>query len=239
MSTAARKSRMVVLAGEPEYDSHNTMRVLSEDIAAALDLALDYRTPTVIEDTPEFPESSFGSLEALGDADLLVVYTRFRRLPDAEMEALHDYLQRGRAVVGLRTSSHAFSFDPSSRWASWNDGFGRDVLGSPWSSHHGHSSSTDVTVLPGAPAELVAGLPEAFHVRSWLYRTELQPWCRPVLAGVPVSPESEPTPGPVAWVGVPDGRRTFYTSLGHPDDFEQAEFRSLLHNAVAWTLAKG
>ena len=88
-----------------------------------------------------------------------------------------------------------------------------------------------------APAELVAGLPQNFHVRSWLYRTELEPWCRPVLNGVPVDPESEPTPGPVAWVGTPEGRRTFYTSLGHQDDFERAEFRTLLHNAVAWTLA--
>jgi type 1 glutamine amidotransferase len=229
---------MVVLAGEPEYDSHHTMRGLAEEIADRRGLALDYRTPTVIEDEPEFPESSFGGLDALATADLLVVYTRFRRLPDPEMEALQDYLQHGKAVVGLRTSSHAFSFEPSSRWASWNDGFGRDVLGSPWSSHHGHGSSTDVTVLPDAPAELVAGLPEAFHVRSWLYRTQLEPWCQPVLGGVPVDPESEPTPGPVAWVGVPEGRRTFYTSLGHPEDFDCAPFRALLHNAVAWTLAE-
>jgi type 1 glutamine amidotransferase len=230
---------MVVLAGEPEYDSHRTMRGLSEEIADDLGATLDFRTPTVIEDTPEFPESSFGDLDSLTDADLLMVYTRFRRLPDAEMEALRGYLARGKAVVGLRTSSHAFSFEPGSMWASWNDGFGRDVLGSPWSSHHGHSSSTDVTVHPDAPAELVSGVPPAFHVRSWLYRTELQPWCRPVLYGVPVDPESEPTPGPVAWVGVPEGRRTFYTSLGHPDDFELAAFRTLLRNAAAWTLAEG
>jgi type 1 glutamine amidotransferase len=231
-------STMVVLAGEPEYDSHHTMKGLSEQIAEAQNLTLDFRTPSVIEDTPDFPESSFGDLGTLADADLLVVYTRFRRLPDVEMEALQAYLQRSKPVVGLRTSSHAFFFDPASRWASWNDGFGRDVLGSPWSSHHGHGSSTDVTVLPDAPAELVAGLPEAFHLRSWLYRTELEPWCRPVLTGVPVDPESESTPGPVAWVGTPEGRRTFYTSLGHPDDFERDEFRTLVHNAVAWTLAE-
>ena len=156
----------------------------------------------------------------------------------AEMEALQRYLAGGKGVVGLRTSSHAFSFDPDSKWASWNEGFGRDVLGSPWSSHHGHSSSTDVTVLPDAPAELVAGLPQAFHVRSWLYRTELQPWCRPVLFGVPVEPESDPTPGPVAWIGMPEGRRTFYTSLGHPDDFDLAAFRALLRNGAAWTVAE-
>lgn len=227
---------MVVLAGEPEYDAQVSMDRLSREVAATLDVTLDFRTPSVLADTPDFPESSFGDLEILADADLLMIYTRFRVLPDAEMEALRSFLDRGKGVVGLRTSSHAFHFLAGSPWESWNDGFGRDVLGSPWSSHHGHSSSTDVTVLPDAAHEIVDGLPASFGSRSWLYRTQLQPWCQPVLWGVPVNPESPPTPGPVAWVGTPEGRRTFYTSLGHPDDFALSAFRTLIRNAAAWAL---
>ena len=40
---------------------------------------------------------------------------------------------------------------------------------------------------------------------------------------------------PVAWVREKDGRRVFYTSLGHPDDFKDANFNRLLVNALAWT----
>lgn len=229
--------RVVALVGDPEYDSQEIMRPVLDEIAAALDLELDYRVCSIIADEPDFPESTFGDLSGLAAADLLVVYTRFRRLVDADMEALQAYLDRRAPVLGLRTANHAFRFPESSPWSSWNTGFGDDVLGSTWSSHHGHGSSTDVSIVSGAPAELVAGLPESFHVRSWLYRTAPAAWCRPVLDGVPVDPESPATPGPVAWCGAPDGRRTFYTSLGHRDDFSTEPPRRLLRNAVAWALA--
>lgn len=233
-------SRMIrhvtVLAGEPEYDSQDSMRAVAARFADQLDVTVDYRTPSILADEPDFRESSFGDLSGLEDTDLLVVYTRFRRLPEVEMRALADYLETERGVLGLRTSSHAFHFAEDSPWFDWNDGFGRDVLGSPWSSHHGHSSTTDVTVLPDAPPELVAGLPTRFHVRSWLYRTELEPWCRPILSGEPVDPESPPTPGPVAWYGTPEGRRTIYTSLGHAEDLVTEPVLRLLTNAAGWIL---
>ncbi|GAA2097112.1 hypothetical protein GCM10009841_09240 [Microlunatus panaciterrae] len=228
--------KIVVLAGEPEYGAQDSMRPIADLLASALDVSIDYREPSVIADEPDFPESSFGDLSTLSDADLLIIYTRFRRLIDADMVALDSYLQGGGGVVGLRTSTHAFRFEPGSRWYSWNDSFGRDVLGSPWISHHGHSSSTDVAVLDDAPADLVQGLPREFHVRSWLYRTELAGWAHPILSGNPVDPETQPDQGPVAWYGTPQGRRTFYTSLGHVEDLAEDAVRRLLVNAVAWTL---
>jgi type 1 glutamine amidotransferase len=112
------------------------------------------------------------------------------------------------------------------------------VLGSPWISHHGHSSSTEVEVLNDAPEALVEGLPGRFRVRSWLYRTELADWCRPILVGSPVDPESEPTPGPVAWYGIPQGRHTFYTSLGHVEDLQLAAVQTLLLNGARWSLGR-
>lgn len=42
-------------------------------------------------------------------------------------------------------------------------------------------------------------------------------------------------PEPVAWTNIrEDGGRVFYTSLGHASDFEEAGFRQLLNNAIAW-----
>src|SRR5262245_24693004 len=117
--------RVVVLAGEGEYGSDQTMRGVAADLQAEFGTQVSYQVPDVLPDYPDFPSSSFGGLDALASADLLVIYTRFRRLPDAEMAALAQYTARGGAVLGLRTSTHAFSFPPESQWASWNDGFGR------------------------------------------------------------------------------------------------------------------
>jgi type 1 glutamine amidotransferase len=226
--------RVVVLAGEGEYQSDETMRPVAADLREALSADVTYRVPDVLADFPDFPASSFGDLDVLTTADLLVVYTRFRRLPDAEMAALAAYLERGGAVLGLRTSTHAFRYPPSSPWADWNDGFGRDVLGTPWVSHHGHSSSTVVTTAAHCSHPVLDGVPERFISRSWLYRVELSPGCVPLLHGDPVDAEDEPAPGPVGWTRTVRGGRVFYTSLGHPDDFAAPAFRRLVVNAARW-----
>jgi len=49
-------------------------------------------------------------------------------------------------------------------------------------------------------------------------------------------PDKEPEP--VAWTNSYKRSRIFYTSLGHPDDFRNAQFRRLLINAVFWAMDK-
>jgi hypothetical protein len=228
-------SVIAVLAGEGEYRSIETMRLYSDDQVRA-GHRVEYRTPDVLDDLPEFPESSFGDLGILEGADLLVTYIRFRRLPDHEMEQIRAYLDRGRPVIGLRTSTHAFKFSEESPWAWWNDGFGRDVLGTPWVSHHAHGSTTQVRRIDGVEHPILEGLPDRFASPSWLYRVELAPDCEVLLWGSPVdSEEGEPEPGPVAWTRA-QHRRTFATTLGHPKEFERGPLRRLLSNATSWCL---
>lgn len=228
---------VAMLVGDPEYDSHRTMPAVADDWRSRLGVQVHVRTSSVIPDEQPSPLSSFGDLSVLDDAGLLVVDTRFRRIPDGEVAAIARYLDRGGAVMGLRTANHAFRLDVDSPWASWGADFGRAVLGSPWVDHHGHGSSTEVSVAADAPEELVAGLPPRFRVRSWLYLTELLPWCRPVLHGVPIEAERDPVPGPVAWYGENAGRRTYYTSLGHQEDLLMPEVRDSLVLAARWALA--
>lgn len=229
-------TKIVFLAGEGEYESYRTMRPIADLFEQQLDAAVTYKTPDVLEDMPDFPAQSFGDLSDLRTADLLVVYTRWRQLPDAEMQEIADYCSRGGAVIGLRTSSHAFHYPNDSKWANWNDGFGRDILGSPWISHHGHSSSTDVSWAEPGGHPILKGIPEAFHLRAWLYRTELTEGCQPILVGEPVDPENEPTPSPVAWTWERNGQRTVYTNMGHPSDLRQTVVHDFLINAARWCL---
>jgi type 1 glutamine amidotransferase len=57
---------------------------------------------------------------------------------------------------------------------------------------------------------------------------------QPLLLGTIAGQASEP----VAWTNQYRGGRIFYTSLGHPEDFKNPEFRKLLVNAVFWAMNK-
>src|SRR5262249_24894756 len=85
-------------------------------------------------------------LEALDTADLIIIFTRWRTLPDDQMKHVDAYIQSGRPVLGLRTATHAFksvkdSPSPYNRYGSadkeYEGGFGRQILGETWVSHHG------------------------------------------------------------------------------------------------------
>jgi len=41
---------------------------------------------------------------------------------------------------------------------------------------------------------------------------------------------------PVAWTRMSGASKIFYTSLGHPADFEMQEFISVLTGAIKWAL---
>ena len=50
-------------------------------------------------------------LEALETADLMVIFTRFRNLPDDQMKHIVDYVESGKPIVGMRTATHAFNIE--------------------------------------------------------------------------------------------------------------------------------
>src|SRR5262249_25624566 len=88
-------------------------------------------------------------LEALKTADLMVIFTRFRNLPEDQMKYVLDYVEAGKPVVGIRTATHAFDklSGENARW-NWNSkekgfegGFGRQVLGETWVNHWGGHGS--------------------------------------------------------------------------------------------------
>ncbi len=226
--------KIVVLAGDGEYESHRTMRSFADRVSEQHDVVVDFRVADPIEDMPDFPPSSFGGLGTLEDADLVLLYTRFRVLPDEELAAIARFLDRGGDLLALRTANHAFLPAPGAAMADWAARFADDVLGSAWTRHHGHSSSTEVSVV--ADHWITGGLPARFAVRSWLYETHPPADAVVLLHGDPVRPEDRPVPSPVAWVRERGDQRIFYCSLGHQEDMEQDEVRTVLDNAVAWCL---
>ncbi len=61
-------------------------------------------------------------LEALRKADLMIIATRFRDLPDDQMKEIVDYVESGRPVIGMRTATHAFNIKGDKKYArySWS-----------------------------------------------------------------------------------------------------------------------
>ncbi|MAC19668.1 MAG: hypothetical protein CMJ23_08375 [Phycisphaerae bacterium] len=240
----AEPPSVVFVVGEGEYRSEWSMPALAD----LLEETHGMRT-TVLQDRQRHggPGNHIEGLEALETADLAVFYLRFRQLPQEQLDLIAEYIEGGGAVVGFRTSTHAFDYpEDDPRAGLWND-FGARVLGAPWKYHYGHDSTTEVTIDEAASTHpALDGIDSGFDVRSWTYhvRDDFPPRDANVLArGRPLRPGEDrlgdDTVNPVAWTWTrPDGGRTFTTTMGHPSDFNQPEFRRLLANGIHWALGR-
>ena len=105
---------------------------------------------------------------------------------------------------------------------------------SHYTGHHANELKPKVTTAKGAESHpIMAGVQTPFTGQGSLYKTgPLAASARALLlgeiAGHPVKP--------VAWVNLVGSSRVFYTSLGHPGDFDNTAFRRLLRNAVFWAM---
>lgn len=248
-SRAKRAPHVVFIIGESEYKSEQTLPELARELREKHGMKCtvlndknikDAWKPVALERINDVP-----GLEALAEADLAIFYIRFRQFPESQLKLIEAYLDSGRPVIGLRTSTHAFNYaegDPLRE--KWN-AFGAEVLGAPWIYHYGHESSTDVSVVPGAASHpILKNVAPEFHVRSWLYhvRPDYPPkGATLLLMGKSVGPSNrkERVDNPVAWTHqTKSGNRVFTTTMGHPEDFRVEPFRRLLVNAVRWALDK-
>jgi hypothetical protein len=156
---------IVLVSGDEEYRSEEALpqlaRILSQrhGFDCTVLFAIDPRTgdidPNVTDNIP--------GLESLDSANLMIIFTRHRNLPDEQMRPIDAYLMAGKPVIGIRTATHAFSLKPDSAMSQysaayagdkseWHGGFGRFVLGEQWVNHHGHHKheSTRGMIAPGA-----------------------------------------------------------------------------------------
>ena len=180
-------------------------------------------------------------IEQLAEADVALISVRRRALPTPQLEVFRKFVADGKPIVAIRTASHAFALregQPPEGHDVWPE-FDRDVLGGNYQGHHdnqpGAGPPTQVWILPEARGQaLLQGLPEGeWSVSSTLYKTQpLGPRAKPLMMG---RVEDRLPHEPVTWTNTHiGGGPVFYTSLGHPDDFQIPAFRDLLLNGVRW-----
>ena len=149
---------------------------------------------------------------------------------------------------------------PYAKW-SWShaetQGFGRQVLGETWQTHHGNhgSESTRGILAPGQKQHpILTGLKDGdvwgptdvYGVRLPLPGDSQPLVLGQVVAGMkfddpPVAGEKNEPMMPVAWTKTYKGSagkaaKVFATTMGAATDLENAGVRRLLVNAVYWTL---
>src|SRR3984893_16196989 len=116
---------IVLISGDEEYRSEEALPQLGKILArhhgfkCTVLFAIDPKDGTI---NPNVNDNIPG-LEALKKADLMIIFTRFRNLPDKQMKHIADYVDSGRPIVGLRTATHAFNLKDDSTFAkyTWNN----------------------------------------------------------------------------------------------------------------------
>ncbi len=257
---------IVLVSGDEEYRSEEALPQLAKILAkhhgfkctVLFAIGKDGTIePTRVDNIP--------GLEALQTADLMIIATRFRNLPDEQMKYIDEYVQAGKPILGMRTATHAFKLDKQSKYArysfratEWPGGFGRHILGETWVSHHGHHGfeSTRGIIAPGAKnSPIVRGIKDGdIYGPTDVYTVNLPlPGdSQPVILGqvlVGMDRNDEPETAkkkndpmmPVAWTKTYKGStgqigRVFTTTMGASQDLRSEGLRRLLVNACYWAL---
>ena len=234
------KRSVVAIIGDDEYKTEVSLPAFAKTDLEPLGLEV-----TIIhadeKDKNQFP----GLREAVAKADVILVSARRRTPPKEQLDAIRAHVAAGKAVVGIRTASHAFSL----RGKTDNDVVARrgldawltfdpEVLGGNYTGHHGNGPKTAISVADGAKDHpILRGIDVAQLVGNGsLYKVSpLATSAAPILIGAIDGQSAEP----VAWTNIAGEKksRVFYTSLGHIDDFANPHFRKLLTNGLLWTIA--
>jgi type 1 glutamine amidotransferase len=254
---------IVLVAGDEEYRSEEALPQLGKILAQHHGFKCTVLFPIGDDGTIDPNASNIPGLEALDSADLLVIFTRFRDLPDEQMQHLVDYIESGRPIVGIRTATHAFNtksqkfgkYTWTSKEPGYEQGFGRQVLGETWISHHGKhgsqstrgiiaSGQADHPILRGIKDGDVWGPTDVYGVRLPLPGDSQPLVLGQVLTGMKF--DDPPAEGkvndpmmPIAWTKTYTGKagkpaRVFTSTIGAANDLTAEGTRRLLVNACFW-----
>jgi type 1 glutamine amidotransferase len=215
------------------YEAHETV----PKFAALLEKEHGYTT-TVLLGTGEHGDYAYPSLSALSNADLLIIFARRIALPQDQMNAIKEYISKGKPVIGIRTAHHAFAVVDQKIKEGHEDWrtFTADVLGCENKGYGPHEAGYNVAVNPttaGHPILKDIGASK-WHSKGGIYHVSLLDSSAQVLLKGELDGKIEP----VAWTRSTGKNKVFYTSLGYPDDFETAHFRTLLINGIRWAMSE-
>lgn len=254
----AKKPHVVFVMGDDEYRSEESMpmlaKILQREMNAKVSLCFPVDSNGYINPNTK---DNISNLESLKTADLMVVFCRFRALPDQQLKYILDYAESGKPMVGFRTSTHLFQYKDDKNKAYLNEEWPRKVFGQQWITHHGHFDDGEKPLtsvfFKSAENKILTGI-KPFDAYAWLYHVDGGDWklfgdSKPILYGKAIKTNHEkeldkfPLENPVAWTKMhttSTGKesRVFFTTLGHPYDFKNDNMRRLAINGMFWAIGR-
>jgi len=253
---------IVLISGDEEYRSEEALPMLAKILAirhgfkCTVLFSINPKDGTIDPNN----QTNIPGLGSLDTADMMVIATRFRALPDDQMEHIDRFVHAGKPIMGLRTATHAFHYgqDRASRYArydfrskQWPGGFGQQVLGDTWISHyghHGHESTRGVINPAFAHHPILRGV-HAIWGPTDVYTIEHLPEDAQILVRGQVLVGMKPTDPPhrdkpmmpLVWLrhfagGAAKPSRVICTTMGASIDLKNEGLRRLLVNACYWGL---
>lgn len=232
---AAEPVHAVFLLHEKEYNTTETVPAFARE---EFENKLGWKCSYVIGRRP----NQLRGTDVVKDADVVFISVRRQALEPDQLAPIREFIEAGKPVVGIRTASHAWTLrgDAPEGKEQWPE-FDRDVLGG---NYHGHYpkdfASPDVSTTwsdPHSQHLILTGVdPSKRNTGSWHYQVRPLADTTEVLAW---GQHEDNEPEPVAWTNINIyGGRVFYTSLGHPVDFESDAFRTMLINGMRWAVGE-
>jgi len=253
---------IVFVSGDEEYRSEEALPLLAKILAVhhgfkctvlfAIDPETGIINPEILTNIP--------GLHNLETADMMVLFTRFRELPDEQMKYIIDYTNAGKPVMGLRTATHAFNYtknkqSPYAKYSfnskEFDGGYGRQVFGETWISHygnHGKESTRGVINEEMKDHPILKGVEDIWGPSDVYTVTELTDDPKVLVFGqvlVGMEPTDEPNLDkplmPIAWIKGYTGEqgktsRVFCTTMGASVDLRSEGLRRLLVNGCYWCM---
>jgi len=153
---------VVLISGDEEYRSEEFLPQLGKILAKHHGFTCTVLFAVNPADGSIDPnnQNNIPGLAALKNADLMIISTRFRNLPDEQMRYIDGYVKARRPIIGIRTATHAFNIPPGKKYSKYSfdsresdGGFGRRILGETWIDHHGrHGFESTRGVMPAEHA---------------------------------------------------------------------------------------
>lgn len=257
-----RGKHIVFVSGDEEYRSEEALPMLAKILAehhgftCTVLFAVDPQTGEINPDH----QTNIPGLHLLQTADLMVLFTRFRELPDDQMKYIVDYTNSGKPIIGLRTATHAFHYtrNPNSPYAKYDynskqleGGYGRQVFGETWVNHHGdHGKESTRGLINGLWQEHpilngvkdIWGPTDVYGIRDLTGDVEVLVYGQSLWGMEPTSPpNNDKSIMPVAWIKTYTGEtgntaRVFATTMGAAVDLQSEDLRRLLVNASYWAM---
>ena len=259
-----KNKHIVFVSGDEEYRSEEALPVLAQILSkkygfnCTVLFSIDPATGRI----DALNQNNIPGLEQLRTADLLVIFTRFRELPDSQMKYIDEYIKAGKPIIGIRTATHAFAYKKTSKSIyakysfdskikGWEGGFGKIILGETWVSHHGiHGKEGTRALINGVEKNeknpLLNGVKDIWVPTDVYTVRKIGNNFVPLIYGQSTNGMTSSTPVnlekpvlPVAWTKTytaPNGRKgkVFSTTMGSAVDLLNEDLRRLLINACFW-----